>query len=88
MKVQLLVSKWCPTCPQAETVWQEIAKRRPIELEILDVGEKDGREIVSRMRIRTVPALIIDGILKSVGVQPLGDALQFVDEGTDVHAHG
>ena len=80
MKIQLLVSKWCPTCPQAETIWQKAVQKRPAELEILDVGDKAGREIVSRLRIRTVPAIVIDGALKTVGVQPLSNVLALLDE--------
>ncbi|MEY2340691.1 thioredoxin family protein [Acidithiobacillus sp. IBUN Pt1247-S3] len=79
MKVQLLVSKWCPTCPQAETIWQEAVEKRSAELAILDVADKAGREIVSRLRIRTVPAIVIDGGLKTVGVQPLSDVLKLLD---------
>lgn len=79
MKVQLLVSKWCPSCPQAETIWREAAEKRPMDLEILDVADKAGREVVSRLRIKTVPAVVIDGSLKAVGVQPLSQVLQLLD---------
>lgn len=78
MKVQLLVSKWCPTCPQAEHVWSEVAARRSIDYEVLDVGERAGREVVSNLRIKTVPAVVIDGRLQAVGAQPLGEALALV----------
>ena len=43
MKVQLLVSEWCPSCPQAEKIWTEAAQRVPVELEILDVADRKGR---------------------------------------------
>ncbi|WP_123104804.1 thioredoxin family protein [Acidithiobacillus sulfuriphilus] len=78
MKVQLLVSKWCPTCPQAEQIWGEAASRVPMEYEILDVGGRDGRELVSKLRIKTVPAVVIDGTLRTVGVQPLGEVLKLL----------
>ncbi|MDD3760386.1 MAG: thioredoxin family protein, partial [Acidithiobacillus sp.] len=69
-----------PTCPQAETIWKEAAEKRPLDLEILDVGEKDGREVVSRLRIKTVPAVVIDGVLKTVGVQPLSEVLKLLGD--------
>ena len=78
MKVQLLVSKWCPTCPQAERIWAEASQKLPMDLQILDVAERDGREVVSRLRIKTVPAVVVDGTLKAVGVQPLGDVLKLL----------
>lgn len=62
MKAQLLVSKWCPTCPQAEEIWKEVSRRVPMDLRILDVTEQESREVASRLRIKTV------------GVQPLGEA--------------
>lgn len=79
MRVTLLVSKWCPTCPEAEKIWAEVARQRPIDYEVLDVADKAGRTVVSNLRIKTVPALVIDGKLKAVGVQPLGEALKLVD---------
>ena len=39
MKVQILVSKWCPVCPQAEAVWKQAAEKVPMELQVLDVAE-------------------------------------------------
>jgi len=78
MKVQLLISKWCPVCPDAERVWGEASRKVPMDFEVLDVAERDGREIVSRLRIKTVPAVVIDGVLKAVGAQPLGEVLQLV----------
>jgi thiol-disulfide isomerase/thioredoxin len=78
MKVQLLVSKWCPTCPQAEKIWTEAAHTVPMEFEILDVAERKGREVASRLRIRTVPAVVVDDVLKMVGAQPLADVLKLL----------
>ena len=49
-----------------------------MDLQILDVAERDGREVVSRLRIKTVPAVVVDGALKAVGVQPLGDVLKLL----------
>lgn len=78
MKVQLLVSKWCPTCPQAERIWTEAAHKVPMEFEILDVADRKGREVVSRLRIRTVPAVVVDDVLKMVGAQPLAEVLKLL----------
>ena len=60
MKVQILVSKWCPVCPQAEAVWKQAAEKVPMELQVLDVADREGREIVSNLRIKTVPAIVVD----------------------------
>lgn len=79
MQVTLLTSKWCPTCPEAEKVWSEVARQRPIEYQVLDVSDKAGRTLVSNLRIKSVPALVVDGKLKTVGVHSLGEALKMVD---------
>ncbi|WP_227485409.1 MULTISPECIES: thioredoxin family protein [unclassified Acidithiobacillus] len=78
IKVQILVSKWCPVCPQAEAVWKQAAEKVPMELQVLDVADREGREIVSNLRIKTVPAIVVDGALKTVGAQPLGEVLKML----------
>ncbi|WP_298169191.1 thioredoxin family protein [Acidithiobacillus sp.] len=80
MKVELLVSKWCPTCPQAERIWGEAAEKVPMDFQVVDVSDREGRELISRLRIKTVPAVVIDGALKSVGVQPLGEVIKLLGE--------
>jgi glutaredoxin len=78
MKLQLLISQWCPTCPTAEKVWSEAAARRGLPLEVLDVGKPDGRRITSALGVRTVPAMIIDGKLRSLGTCTLAEALSML----------
>ena len=74
MKLQLLVSQWCPTCPAAEKVWSEAAARQGLALEVLDVGKPEGRRVASDLGIRTVPAVVIDGKLRSLGVCTVSEA--------------
>jgi len=78
MKVELLVSEWCPTCPQAEQVWRQVAEERDIEFAVLDMMQPEGRALTQRLRIRTIPAVAIDGVLQGVGVQSLPDARRLV----------
>lgn len=75
MKLQLLVSQWCPTCPAAEKVWSDAAARQGLALDVLDVGKPDGRRVASELGIRTVPAVVIDGKLRSLGVCTVSEAL-------------
>lgn len=78
MKLQLLVSQWCPTCPAAEKLWAQAAERTGVTLEVLDVGKSDGRSITSRLGIRTVPAVVIDDKLRSLGVCTLAEAISML----------
>ena len=78
MKVQLLVSEWCASCHQAEKVWRDVAEERAIEFAVVDMGQPEGRELVSRLRLKSVPSLLVDGELKAVGVQTREQALTLV----------
>ncbi|MHB1529809.1 MAG: thioredoxin family protein [Acidiferrobacteraceae bacterium] len=80
MEVRLLVSKWCPVCPQAEEIWNQVAQQHPLDYKAIDITDPAGRELVSNLRIKTVPALVIDGKLRAVGVQSFGDAIKMVNE--------
>ena len=80
MKLQLLVSKWCPTCPAAEKVWSEAAAREGLQLEVLDVGNSGGRRVVVDLVIRTVPAMVIDGKLRALGTSTISQALALLQE--------
>ena len=68
MKVQLLVSEWCMPCRDAEEVWRRVARHKAIAFEVLDVGQPEGREVVARLGVRTVPSTVIDGVLQHLGV--------------------
>lgn len=68
MRVELLVSHWCPTCPAAEAVWRQVAAERAIDFALVDVSKPEGREIVTRLNVRSIPASVIDGVLQAVGV--------------------
>ena len=83
VKVQLLVSEWCAPCRGAEEVWQQVARLKAITFEVLDVGQREGRAVVARVGLKTVPATVIDGTLRHVGVPTLGEALAFVASAPD-----
>jgi glutaredoxin len=78
MLVQLLVSEWCHTCPAAEKVWRDAADEREFDFAVVDVMQPEGREIVARLRVRSVPSVVIDGELKAVGVQTPQEARALV----------
>jgi hypothetical protein len=78
MKVQLLVSEWCAPCRGAEEAWRQAAARKDFRFEVLDVGQPEGRSVVARLAIKTVPATVIDDALRHVGVPTLAQALEFV----------
>jgi len=78
MKVELLVSEWCASCHQSEKIWREVAEEKDIEFAVLDMGQPEGRALVSRLRLKTIPAVVIDGELKGIGVQTFAEARAWV----------
>ncbi|HLS86413.1 MAG TPA: thioredoxin family protein, partial [Burkholderiales bacterium] len=83
MKVQLLVSEWCVPCRAAEQVWLELAKEKAIAFEVLDVGQPEGRSVVARLGVRTVPASIVDGALAHLGVPSMKEARELAAAAPD-----
>ena len=82
-RVQLLVSEWCTPCRSAEEVWQGVARKKAIAFEVLDVGQPEGRAVVARVGLRTVPATVIDGALSHIGVPSPGEAMALVAAAPD-----
>jgi len=78
MKVELLVSEWCPTCPAAEKVWRDVLEERSFEFAVVDVAQPEGRALVARLHLRSVPSVVVDGVLQAVGVQSPEEARRLV----------
>lgn len=78
MKVQLLVSESCAPCDQAEKVWRQVASERALDFSVVDLAGPEGRTLADRLRLRTIPALVIDGRLIAIGVQSPEEARALV----------
>lgn len=86
--VQLLVSEWCAPCRSAEQVWRSVAQKKAIAFEVLDVGQPEGRAIVARLGVKTVPSTVINGMLKHLGVPTSKEAIELVAAAPDREAGG
>lgn len=82
-RVQLLVSEWCTPCRSAEEVWQGVMRKKEIAFEVLDVAQPEGRAVVARVGVRTVPATVIDGALAHLGVPSPSEAMALVAAAPD-----
>jgi len=78
MKIELLVSEWCQSCHQAERIWREVVEEKDVAFAVLDMSQPEGKALVSHLRLKTIPALVIDGELKGIGVQSLAEARALV----------
>lgn len=83
MKVTLLVSEWCSVCPTAERTWRQVNAAKDFELEVVDVGQPEGRKIIADKLIKSVPATLIDGELKKVGPPSAEEARELVAAAPD-----
>lgn len=88
MKVELVVSEWCQTCHQAEKVWRDIAEKKAIDFAVVDMGQPEGRELATRLRIRSIPAIVLDGELVQIGVHPESECLKLVTEAPEREGGG
>ena len=66
--VVLVIASWCPVCPQAEKLWDELSKEYEFDYQEIDIASADGEELVSRHSIMSVPTTIIDDKVAFVGV--------------------
>lgn len=78
MKVQLLVSESCAPCDQAEKVWRGVAVERELDFSVVDLAAPEGKTLAERLRLKTIPALVIDGVLIAIGVQSPDEARALV----------
>ena len=58
-------------------------KGQLVSFAVLDVGQREGRAIVALLGVKTVPATVIDGVLKHVGVPTTREAMEFVAAAPD-----
>jgi len=82
VKVQLLVSESSVPCHHAEKVWRQVAAERALDFSVVDLAGPEGRTLADRLRLRTIPALVIDGRLIAIGVQSPEEARALVTRPT------
>lgn len=78
MKVQLLVSDSCAPCDQAEEIWRGVAAERDLDFSLLDIAGPEGQALADRLQLKTIPALVVDGVLVAIGVQSPDEARALV----------
>lgn len=78
MKIELIVSGICPFCLEAEKVWRAAAADHGHEFAVVDISQPEGAALAQCLKLQTVPALLIDGTLRAVGVQSPEEALALI----------
>lgn len=83
MKIELVISGDCDYCLEAQRVWREIAAEQSLEFALLDISLPHHAEMLQRFELQTVPALLINGVLRAVGVQTRDEALALIRDTAD-----
>jgi len=78
MRVQLLVSDACAPCDQAEKIWRGVVAERELDFSVVNLAAPEGRQLADRLQLRTIPALVVDGVLVAIGVQSVEEAQALV----------
>jgi len=58
MKIMLLTAKWCPYCPSAKKIWQEVKKEAKFDYEEIDIETDKGKQLVLKHTVMSVPTTI------------------------------
>ncbi len=74
MHMQLLVAPWCTSCHRAQEIWRRVCDRHGVTLEILDLETPAGEETAGRLHLKIMPAVLIDGQARAIGVQSEDEA--------------
>ncbi len=68
MRIVLLVSNDCTPCHAAERLWSALCTEMNLTLQIVGTEQHEGSALAHRLNVNSVPALIIDDRVVSVGV--------------------
>jgi hypothetical protein len=74
MRVQLLVAAWCSSCAREREIWERVCARHGLTLEILDLETPAGEAVSLRHHLKIMPAVLIDDLVRAVGVQQEAEA--------------
>lgn len=78
MKLTLILAGPYTSCTATRDIWSEVCHARKIEIEIFNLGEKEGENKASQYNLKTFPALIHDHTVIAVGHPSKEDAFEII----------
>ena len=78
MRVELLVTRDSSSCRKAEILWRSICENNNFTLRVLEDDSPEGQRVLTRLELRALPAVLLEGRLVAVGVQTRDQALELV----------
>lgn len=80
MKIEVFYTPTCPYCPGAKKLVREVAPSFEGAVEVEEVNAWEEQERVAKYGITGVPAIVIDGKLRFVGVPNREDLVKAIKE--------
>ncbi len=78
MNVALLVTRDSSSCRKAENLWRSICENENLTLRVIEDESPEGRRALTRLGLRALPAVLLNGRLVAVGVQTRDQALELL----------
>jgi hypothetical protein len=78
MKVELLVTRDSSSCRKAENLWRSICENENLTLRVIEDESPEGRRALTRLGLRALPAVLLNGRLVAVGVQTRDQAFELL----------
>jgi hypothetical protein len=80
MKLQLLIDSQLPECLETRTIWQQACQQLGISLEIIEMEDEIGKQLIDDLSLKSFPVLIADGKVKAVGRPKARDAVAILQQ--------
>lgn len=77
-KITLIGASWCPVTAQAKKLWEDLRREDDFDYEFIDIQSKEGRKLVKKYSIVSIPKTIIDGKVVFHGVPERKEVEKFV----------
>jgi hypothetical protein len=61
-------------------VWRQVADERALDFSVINLAHPEGRRLADALQLRTIPAVVIDGVLVAIGVQTLEEARTLISQ--------
>ncbi len=78
MKVELLVTRDSSSGRKAEHLWRSICENENLTLRVIEDESPEGQRALTRLRLRALPAVLLNGRLVAVGVQTRDQAFELL----------
>lgn len=77
-KITLIGASWCPVTTQAKKFWEDLRRENDFDYEFIDIQSKEGKKLVKKYSIVSIPKTIIDSKIVFHGVPEKKEAERLI----------